>query len=361
MRDSMIPLSRQLIDEEMKTSVIEALESGSYILGERSRKFESMFKDFIGVKHGLLSNSATSSLMLGLRSIDITSGEIIVPSHTAFATIEPIIHSGAKPVFVDIDPETYTIDPEKIQEKITDKTKAIIPVHLYGHPCDMDRIMEIAEKNSIDVIEDCSQAHGSEYKTKKVGSNGRFSIFSFFPSKNLSVCGDGGIVVTNDDDVAKKIKMLRDHGRNSKYSNDMFGYNMRFNEIQAAIGLINLDRLDDNNNKRRRVAKIYNQELGGLDFVLPVEKEWGKHVYHMFVIRTTERDKFTEFLKQNSIGFGVHYPIPCHLQPAVLNMFGRVRLENTEKAIKEIVSIPMSPHMTQEDVDQVCSKIKQFS
>lgn len=353
-----IYLSPQIIDDEIKQAVMRVLDSGAFILKNKSKEFETGFTQYIGARHGALVSSATSALHLGLKALGISDGEVIVPSHTAFPTIEAVIHAGARPVFVDIDSETFTMDPKLVEQHITPRTKAIIPVHLYGHAADVDPIAELAESRGIHLIEDAAQAHGAEYKGKRVGARGAFSIFSFYPSKNLSVCGDGGILLTNNDDVAGYVRMMRDHGRVDKYSHDRVGFNMRFNEIQAAVGVIHLKRLDRYNDRRRAIAATYRSQLADV-VTVPAEQEWSKHVYHMFVIRTQQRDQLAAFLKERGIHTGIHYPLACHQQPAMRDL-PKGPLPETENAVKEILSLPISPHLRDDEVQRVCEAVRSF-
>ncbi len=356
-REKKIPLSRVYMDNEIKRRVLKVLDSGRYILGEECRAFEEEFAQFIGTKYAILTGSGTAAIWLSLIALGVASeDEIIVPSHTAFPTIEPIFNLKAKPVFVDID-DTYTIDPLKIEEKITKKTKGIIPVHLYGHPANMHQILKVAKRHGLFVLEDCCQAHGAKFKNKMVGSMGKAGCFSFYPSKNLTVCGDGGIVVTDNADINKKIMMLRDHGRASKYIHSLAGHNERFNETQAAIGRLQLKKLDAFNSRRREIADAYVKNLKGFPILLPQQQAWGYHVYHMFVIRTKKRDKLREYLSKRGIETGIHYPIPCHLQPPIVKTQGRVFLPLTEKYCGEIISIPIHPMLKDDDVGYICRQL----
>jgi dTDP-4-amino-4,6-dideoxygalactose transaminase len=296
-----------------------------------------------------------------LRALDIKRGdEVIIPSFSFIATATPILEVGAKPVFVDIDARSYTIDPEKIRKAVTKRTKAIMPVHLYGHPADMDPILEIAEENDLYVVEDACQSHGAEYKGRRTGGIGHVACFSFYPSKNMTVCGDGGAVVTNDGEIAEKVRKLRDHGRVDKYVHDLRGYNLRFNEIQAAIGVKQLEKLPKWNEARRNIAKRYNKALDDL-VTTPIEETWAKHVYHVYVIRTRKRDKLKEFLSKQGVSTIIHYPVPIHRQPAITTAMGtQPALENTDKFAKEVLSIPMYPTLTKHEVDYVSDKIGEF-
>ncbi len=249
-----IPLSRVFLNDEVRNAAIRALESGSYILAKECEAFEAELADYTGTKHAVLCSSCTAGVFMLHQAMGVKPGdEILVPSHTAFPSIEPMIHCGAKPVFIDID-ETYCLDVDLLETSITPRTVGILPVHLYGHPANLDRVFEIAQKHGLWIVEDCAQAHGARFKDKRVGSLGVAGAFSFFPSKNLSVLGDGGCITTNDTALADHLRMLRNHGRKTKYVHELVGYNLRFNEIQAAIGRVGLRKLDELNAQRRRIA-----------------------------------------------------------------------------------------------------------
>ena len=356
-----IPLSKVYVDDDIKQVVSEVLDSEWYILGDNVKTFEQKFADFCDTNHAICTSSGTAAIFLSLMALDIGPGdEVMIPSFSFFATASPILHLGAKPVFLDIDLDTYTIPPSEIKQKMSKRTKAIIPVHLYGHPADMDPIMEFAEERDLFVIEDACQAHGAEYKTRKVGGIGHFGCFSFYPSKNMTVCGDGGIITTNDKELTEKVKMLRNHGRTEKYIHKIVGYNLRFNEIQAAIGIKQLEKLPKWNAIRRKFAKEYTESLKDL-VITPKEASWAKSVYHMYVIRTQRRDKLREFLKNNGISTGIHYPVPIHRQPAITDIIGeQSALKNTEIAAKTVLSLPLHPQIDAESVEYVTAKIHQF-
>jgi len=356
-----IPLSKVYVDDDIKEAVLEVLDSGWYILGERVREFERKFADFCGVKHAVCTSSGTAAIFLCLLAIGIRPGdEVIVPSFSFIATASPVLHARAKPIFTDVNLRTYTMTQHGVKQKLSKRTKAIIPVHLFGHPADMDPIMKIAEENNLVVIEDACQAHGAEYKGRKVGGIGHIACFSFYPSKNMTVCGDGGIVTTNNDEVAEKVRMLRDHGRLEKYTHKIVGYNLRFNEIQAAIGIKQLEKLPSWNEARRKIAQAYNEALNNL-VVVPVEEHWAKRVYHMYVIRTEKRNNLREFLKKKGISTGIHYPIPITKQPAMTNMLGqRSSLKNSELAAKTVLSLPLYPQLAMNEIGYVCAKISEF-
>ncbi len=359
-----VNLVEMYVDEEIKNAAINVLESKRYVKGQQAKEFEEEFARFCGVKYGIATNSGTSALHIALLVTGVKAGdEVIVPSHTFIATVSPLIHIGARPIFVEIEEKTYTMDANAIEKKITKKTKAIIPVHLYGHPCDMDAIKEIAEEYDLKIIEDACQAHGAEYKGRKIGSIGDIACFSFFPSKNMTVAGDGGMIVTNNEEYAIKAAALRDQGRvaGKKYEHDYIGFNYRMSEILAAIGRIQLKHLPEWIEKRREIAKIYNELLEDTDIILPYERKWAKHVYHLYVIRHAERNKLREFLKKKGVATGIHYPIPVHLQPAVRNYIEKdYELEITEKVAKEVLSLPIYPQMEKEKVEYVVECIKEF-
>jgi dTDP-4-amino-4,6-dideoxygalactose transaminase len=355
-----IPLSRVFLNEEVREAALRALESGSYILAKECEAFEQELADYIGTKHAVLCSSWTAGGLLLHRAMGLKAGdEILVPSHTAFPTIEPMIHFGAKPVFIDID-ETYCLDVDLLEASITSRTVGILPVHLYGHPTNLDRVLEIAHKHGLWVIEDCAQAHGARFKDKRVGSMGVAGAFSFFPSKNLTVMGDGGCITTNDTALADDLRMLRNHGRKSKYIHELVGYNLRFNEIQAAIGRVELRNIDDLNEHRRRVAVRYTERLSHV-VKTPPEKQWAYAVYHMYVIRTVRRDELARHLQSKGISTGIHYPVANHQQPAITKVYSDLpRLPKTEAVVKEILSLPMYGELPLEDVDCVCDTILEF-
>ena len=355
-----IPLSRVFINDEVREAALRALNSGSYILSKECEAFEEELADYIGTKYAVLCSSWTAGGFLLHRAMGLKQGdEILVPSHTAFPTIEPMLHFGAKPVFIDID-ETYCLDVDLLEASITARTVCILPVHLYGHPANLDRVFEAARKHALWVIEDCAQAHGARFKAKRVGSLGLAGVFSFFPSKNLTVMGDGGCITTNDTALAADLRMLRDHGRKSKYIHEAVGYNYRFNEIQAAVGRVELRNLDKLNEHRRRVAARYTERLSDV-VKTPPEIEWAYAVYHMYVIRTERRDQLAKHLQSKGIGTGIHYPVANHQQPVVTKIYSDLpKLPHTEAAVKEILSLPIYGELPPEDVDYVCDAILEF-
>src|SRR3990172_1944308 len=324
-----IPLSRPPVDDEIKGAALAAIESRQYILGPACKA--------LGAKAG---------------------DEILVPAHTAFPTVEAICFSEATPVFVDVD-DTYAMDPADAAQKITSRTVGIIPVHIYGHPVNLARVQELVSRHGLWLLEDCCQAHGATWQGKKVGGFGRAGAFSFYPSKNLTVMGDGGILVTDDDEIAARCRRLRDHGRLNKDVHSEVGFNLRFNNIQAAIGRVILRRLDAMNERRRKLAQRYADRLAGLPLILPVEQPAARHVFHLYVIRTDRRDALAGFLRERGIQTGIHYPVPCHRQPAVESL-NAPSLPRTESIVREILTLPLSAGHTEEEIDQVAAAVQEF-
>jgi dTDP-4-amino-4,6-dideoxygalactose transaminase len=346
------------VDDQIQKVVFNVLNSGRYINGQNLKSFEEEFADLRSTKYAVGVSSGTSAILLSLMALGIGKGdEVIVPSLTFIATATPAKFLGATLVYADINPETYTIDPAEVQRKITPRTKAIIPVHLYGHPCDMDPINKLAKAHNIYVIEDACQAHGATYKGKKTGSLGDIACFSFFPSKNMTVLGDGGMMTTNDSELAQKVRMMRDHGRTQKYIHEILGLNCRLSEVHAAIGREQLKHLIEWDDRRRAIAARYDVLLRDSGVVIPVEREWAKHVYHMYVIRVEQRDKLASYLKEKGIETGIHYPVPVHRQPCLMS---DVRLPITEKYVDEVLSLPMHPQLSDEQVDYVASEVRNF-
>jgi len=354
-----IPLSRPPVDDEVKQAVIAAVESGQYILGPECKAFEKEFAAYNGAKHAVLTTSATSALWMLIKAFGAKAGdEILVPSHTAFPTIEAICFAGVTPVFVDID-ETYTVDVKDAAAKVTPRTVGFIPVHLYGHPANLSAIQDLCAKHKLWLLEDCAQAHGAAWQGKKVGSFGRAAAFSFYPSKNLTVMGDGGLLLTEDDEVAARCRRIRDHGRQNKDIHVEIGFNLRFNDIQAAVGRVLLRRLDAMNDHRRKLAARYTAGLAGLPLVLPTETPGARHVYHLYVVRTARRAELATFLKDKGIATGIHYPVASHQQPAV-EYLKPGPLEHTERIVKEILSLPISAGHTLAEVDEVVTAARSF-
>jgi len=354
-----IPLSRPPVDDEIKGAALAAIESRQYILGPECKAFEAEFARYIGTRHAVLTSSGTAALWITLKALGAKAGdEVLVPAHTAFPTVEAICFSEATPVFVDVD-DTYAMDPADAAQKITSRTVGIIPVHIYGHPVNLARVQELVSRHGLWLLEDCCQAHGATWQGKKVGSFGRAGAFSFYPSKNLTVMGDGGILVTDDDEIAARCRRLRDHGRLNKDVHSEVGFNLRFNDIQAAIGRVILRRLDAMNERRRQLAARYADRLAGLPLILPVEQPAARHVFHLYVIRTDRRDALAGFLRERGIQTGIHYPVPCHRQPAVEHL-NPPALPRTERIVREILTLPLSAGHTEEEIDQVAAAVREF-
>ena len=363
-----IPLSDfkaqyQSIKKEIQNAINQVLNSTQFILGEDVKKFEEEFAKFCKVKYSVGVGNGTDALYLALRACGISRGdEVITQPNTFIATVEAITLNGAKPVFVDINPQTYNINANKIKKVITKKTKAIIPVHLYGQPVDTDPILKIAKKYKLFVIEDAAQAHGAEYKGKKVGSLGNIACFSFFPAKNLGAYGDGGMIVTNNEKIAKKIRMLRNHGRVEKYEHLMEGTNSRLDELQAAILRVKLRHLDKWNKARRQRAKIYDEAFEHLEEVgTPFVPSWATPVYYVYTIKTKKRDNLQKYLKKKGISTGIYYPIPLHLQPAYKYLnYKKGDFPEAEKTADEILSLPMYPELKISQIKFITNSIKDF-
>jgi dTDP-4-amino-4,6-dideoxygalactose transaminase len=356
---SPIPLSRPPVDDELKQAVLTAIDSRQYILGPECKAFEAELASYVGVRHCVLSNSATAALWLSLRAFGVKAGdEILVPSHTAFPTIEAICFAEATPVFVDVD-DWYTLDVADAAGKATPRTVGMVPVHLYGQPVDVTAVRELAARLGVWVLEDCAQAHGAAWNGTRVGRFGRAGVFSFYPSKNLTVMGDGGAIVTDDDEAAARCRRLRDHGRLNKDVHSEIGFNLRFNDIQAAIGRVLLRRLETMNERRRALAARYDTGLAGLPLELPRERPRARHVYHLYVVRTPRRQELAAHLKAQGIQTGVHYPMPSHRQPAV-ERFYQGALPRTEQIVNEIVTLPLSAGHTEGEIDAVVDAVRSF-
>lgn len=340
------------IQNEAEKEVIDVMRSGSYILGKHNKAFEQKMADFIGTKYSVALNSGTDALHLALRALDIGKGdEVITVAFTFVATTEAIGIVGATPVFVDINPDTFNMDADLIEEKITPKTKAILPVHLYGQPCDMEKIMAIAKKHNLYVIEDCCQAIGAEFKGKKVGSFGDIGCYSFYPTKNLGTMGDGGLAVTNSETLKNRMIALRNHGGAVRYYHDEIGVNSRLDEIQAAILRVKLPYINDWNKARRAHAAFYNELFKDCkDIETPKEIDNVYAVYHQYTVKVPNRDEVHKMLQENGIGAMIYYPVPLHLQKvhAHLNLKEGL-LPHTEKDTKMVLSLPMFAEITEEE------------
>ena len=349
----------QSISEEVNHNLQKVLDSGVYVLGEEVDKFEKAFSKYLDVNHTISVNSGSDALFLAIKSLGIGEGdEVITVAHTFNSTVDAIVRTGAKPVFVDIDPETYCIDTHKIRNKITPNTKAILPVHLYGHPADMDEIIQLKKEYGLYIIEDACQAHGAEYKNKKTGTIGDLGCFSFYPTKNLGAYGDGGAIVTDNNELMEKLTWLRNYGQSQKYHHDFLGINSRLDELQASILRTKLKYLDQWIESRRKNAHIYTELLQDAGLTLPIENEFSKHVYHLYVIRSEQREHLQSKLKKQDIQTQIHYPIPVHQQKPYLQINNNWHLPVTERISKEILSLPLHPWMNYEDIVQVTDSVR---
>ena len=350
------------IKEDIAKAINDVMEKTAFAGGPFVKKFEEEFAAFCGTKQCIGVGSGTDALWLALLGLGIGPGdEVITVPNTFIATAEAISYCGAKPVFVDVDEKTYNMDPALIERAITPKTKAIIPVHLFGQMADMDAIMEIARSHGLSVIEDACQAHGAEYKGRKSGTIGDAGCFSFYPGKNLGAYGEAGAVVTNDEELDKKIRMLRDHGQAMKYHHTYIGWNARMDGIQGAILSVKLKHLEKWTEARRRNAKIYDELLQEVpEVVMPKEMAYGKHVYHLFAIRVADRDRMIPALAEKEIFCGIHYPIPIHLLDAYKSLnLGKGSFPVAEKSASEFVSLPMFPELTREKIAFVVKGLKE--
>lgn len=376
--------------ENLDKAALGVLSSANYIMGKTVTDFEKEFADFIGVKHAISVGNGTDALVLALKSMGIGEGdEVITTPFTFFATAETISAVGATPVFVDVDKETFNIDVTKIEEKITSKTKAIMPVHIFGQSADMDEINEIAKKHNLYVIEDACQAIGGKYKGRKIGTLGDVACFSFFPTKNLGCAGDGGMIVTDNDEIAIIARALRTHGSGEngqkaynllnnieeeiktaegandtvynplKYYNYLIGYNTRLDAIQAAILSVKLKEIDSWNAKRREIVELYNEALQNSDLVTPVARDYNDHVYHMYILQSENREEVLTKLKEAGIATGVYYPVPLHLQKVYKNLgYKEGDMPVSEYLSHRTFAIPVYPELTKEQIDYIISKIK---
>jgi len=347
----------QSIKEDINAAVMNILNTNQYILGQEVYEFEKEFSAYIGVKYGIAVNSGTSALHLALLASGIGPGdEVITVPFTFVATVAAIMYTGATPIFIDINPDSFCMDVTQIEHKITNRTKAILPVHLYGQSADMDLIMEIAKRHGLIVIEDAAQAHGAEYKGKRVGSFGDLAEFSFYPGKNLGAYGEAGMIVTNNLEFENTIRMLRDWGQKKKYHHIIKGFNARMDGIQGAVLRVKLRHLDNWTDARRLNAHRYNEILKNSNYLTPMSFPYNKHVYHIYAIRTKDRNNVQTKLNEANIQTGIHYPIPVHLMKAYQDLgYKKGQFPNSEKAAEEVLSLPMFAELQENDLITVCS------
>ena len=364
MSDIKVPIAKPIIGDEEIENVVEVLKSGMIAQGPKVEEFEQRFAEWVGADYGIAVNSGTAALHTALLSCDIGEGdEVITTPFTFIASGNSIVYTGARPVFADIDLETYTLNPDEIEGLITENTKAVMPVQLYGQSADMDRINEIAEKYGLIVIEDAAQAHGAICNGQKVGSIGDMSCFSFYPTKNMTT-SEGGIITTDDEDLADSARIFRAHGASIRYHHGEIGYNFRMTDIAAAIGLAQLEKIDEFNDKRIDNAAYLNQGLNDVDGVVtPYCAEGSKHVYHQYTIRVEkgDRDDWVDIINDCGVGTGIHYPIPLYNQPVYRSLGFDGDCPNAELAADNVISLPVHPSLTKEDLDLVIEAVKTAS
>lgn len=350
------------LKREIDEAIARVIENSSFILGREVERFEREFAEYIGARFCVGVSSGTAALQLALIALGIGPGdEVIVPANTFFATAEAVSNVGARPVFVDADPVAYTIDVGKIEAAINARTRAIIPVHLYGQPADLDPILELGKRYGLLVIEDAAQAHGARYRGKKVGSFGVVSCFSFYPGKNLGAFGEGGAVLTDDAEIAGRVAMLRDHGSERKYHHELIGYNFRMEGIQGAVLSVKLRYLDQWNELRRAHAALYGELLQGTPLILPKEMSYAYHVYHLYVVQTEARDALRAALTEAGVQTGIHYPVPIHLQPAYRSLdHRRGDFPEAERQAERVLSLPIYPELTAEQIARVAEVCREF-
>ncbi len=346
---------------ELDAAVARVLDSGWYLLGDEISQFEREFADYVGVKHCIGMGNGLDALQIGLRALGIEPGdEVIVPSNTYIATWLAVTYAGGRPVPVEPDPQTYNLDPTLVEAAITPQTKAILPVHLYGQPADMEPLLAIARERGLVVLEDSAQAHGARYHERKVGALGHAAGWSFYPGKNLGAFGDGGALTTDDDAVAERARLLRNYGSRVKYVHEVQGFNSRLDEIQAAILRVKLPYLAAWNERRQAIAATYSTSLADTGLILPTVPAWAEPVWHLYVVRTPHRDLLRERLTKRGIGVQIHYPIPPHLQEAYRELgLGEGAFPISEQLHREVLSLPIGPHLSADDVAQVVSAVRE--
>jgi perosamine synthetase len=349
----------------MEKAAVDALWNEHFVSGESVVKFEEEFARYCGVDCAVSTSSGTAALSIALTALGVKNGASVITTPASFvATANAVLHSGGTPRFADIDMQTYDIDPEGVKAAVEAGTRAVIPVHLYGFPADINSLKRAGEKKGLAVVEDACQAHGATYKGRRAGSFGDVACFSFYPSKNMTVAGDGGMLVTNDEEIAHKAAKLRDCGRQKKYVHDLVGYTARLNTVNAAIGRVQLKHLDEWNVKRRRNAETYDRLLSDLEelYLPPAGDKHTRPVYHLYVVRTSMRDGLEEWLQSRGIECGVHYPLPIHLQPVYVEMFGfkTGTYPNAEELCRTCLSIPMYPDLSEKEIGFVCEQIHEF-
>ncbi|HEX8687980.1 MAG TPA: DegT/DnrJ/EryC1/StrS family aminotransferase [Pyrinomonadaceae bacterium] len=354
------------IKAEVDAAVQRVLDTSAFVLGREVEAFERAFAEYVGARECVGVSNGTAAIQLALQALGVGAGdEVIVPANTFFATAEAVSTAGATPVFVDCDPATCNIDPGKIEAAVTRRTRAVVPVHLYGRPADLDAVLAVAGRHSLLVVEDAAQAHGARYRGRRVGALARAGCFSFYPGKNLGAYGEGGAVVTNDAGVARRVRMLRDHGSEQKYRHEMVGYNFRLEGIQGAVLGVKLPRLDGWNELRRAHAARYRELLAPLAdagaVALPPEADGDEHVYHLFVVQSSERDALQRYLSAAGVQTGIHYPVPVHLQPAYAAHGHREGdFPHAERLSRRALSLPMYAELTERQLRYVADAVSDF-
>jgi dTDP-4-amino-4,6-dideoxygalactose transaminase len=358
---SLVSAYREL-QADLDGAMRRVFSSGRYILGQEVEAFEHEFADFVGVRHCVSVGSGLDALHLLLRAFGVGKGdEVLVPSHTFIATWLAVTHAGATPVPVEPDPATYNMDPEALLRSITPRCRAVIPVHLYGRPAEMQLLSSIAREHRLILIEDCAQAHGATHLGKRVGGLGNAGAWSFYPTKNLGALGDGGAITTNDDHIAAQVRLLRNYGSNEKYFHELLGFNSRLDDFQAALLRVKLTHLDEWNTRRQCIAKVYNDVLGGSDHIIPPPLDPGQSVWHLYVVRARHRDRLRKQLKDEGIGTLIHYPCPPHLQAAYGHLgYGVGTLQIAERLSREVLSLPMGPHLPEAEAYRVARTVRSY-
>ncbi len=353
----MIPIAKPQIGKDEERAIMEVIASGQLVQGPKVREFEERFAETCGVNYAVATSSGTTALQIALLAHQIgPSDEVITSPFSFIASANCALYVGAHPVFADIEPDYFTLDPDKIEEKITSRTKAIIPIHLYGQACDMDRITAVAQKHNLAIIEDACQAHGATYKGKSIGSFGT-ACFSFYATKNITTI-EGGMILTNESQIAETARMIRNHGSPRTYEHVMLGYNMRMTDLSAAIGLVQLRRLKEWNQIRRANAAYLTSNLSKINGVsTPKVRDQSEHVYHQYTIRIADRDACAKKLREKGVGVGIHYPVPIHRQPLYQELGYTDIIPNAEAASREVLSLPVHPSLTQEDLDTIIQAV----
>ncbi|MFD1685879.1 DegT/DnrJ/EryC1/StrS family aminotransferase [Halobellus litoreus] len=359
-----VPFTDIYMDDEMIQEVEAVLESGRYVKGPVVESFETSFAEQCGTDYAVGVNSGTSAILLGLQSLGIGEGDdVFVPGHTYFASVSPVLELGANPIFVDVLRDTYTMDTDDLEAKVdtAENPTAVIPVHLYGQMVEMDRVTEIADEYDLGIVADACQAHFAERNGRSAGSIADVGAFSFYPSKNMTVAGDGGMLVTDDAELAERARALRNHGRDDDGVHRHLGLNHRMSEMLAAVGKEQLQHIEEWNEGRRRAARHYDERLGNIDTVrTPEVDDENSHVYHLYVVQVPDRDGFREYLADNDVDTGIHYPTPAHEHPAVVDRVGETTVERAEELCDSIVSLPMHPRLSEEEVEYVCDLIAEY-